>query len=276
MHVGLIAPFPHLGQFAVGPFHLILAQCLNNPTYLAHYQKQAGEGAFLLLDCDTHELGEGERPKELLEWAKLVGASEVVAPDVLFEAERTVNRTHNFLQYALDHLGPRTPLTYCLVPQGQSPHEWAMCLTRMVSAHTAYFPYKRFTVGISKDYEVWPGGTLGLIQKYVVPLRKGVREVNVHLLGWGRELHRLTELQWRFPWIRSTDSAKPFVYARAGIELNLSQVNPAYPKRPDDYFTREMTFEQQVLAQVNVDVFRARAGNIVGSLQSTLPVVHEF
>ena len=56
-------------------------------------------------------------------------------------------------------------------------------------------------------------------------------------------------------WIRSVDSAKPIVYATAGIGIDDVVQTPEYPKRPEGYFKKTLTPDELLLARRNIDVF---------------------
>jgi hypothetical protein len=83
--------------------------------------------------------------------------------------------------------------------------------------------------------------------------------MHVHMLGWGRDLWEIIRIAEEFPWIRSTDSAKPFVYALKNISLNPSEDIPKYPTRSKTYFKRKLTPEQVKIATNNAIMFRAAA-----------------
>jgi hypothetical protein len=65
------------------------------------------------------------------------------------------------------------------------------------------------------------------------------------------------EIARAHPWIRSTDSAKPFVYAMRDIVLNPDEPAPQYPRRPEGYFDLHMTPAQRVKAHKNATTFKA-------------------
>src|SRR5207302_4038547 len=117
-------------------------------------------------------------------------------------------------------------------------------------------------IGLSKDYEIWKGGLARLIELYLMPIHS-TQGVDVHLLGWGRELWELDDIGLVYPWIRSTDSAKPYVYAFHDIALNPFQAPPEYPGRPEHFFDLCLTETQLSIAGANVEIFQTAAhGNL--------------
>lgn len=260
MNVGLISPIPHLEEFGRGSFHLILAHIADQDRYYyRHYVEEAQRGAYVVLDNSAHEHGAGGKPEDLLDLGLKMGVSELVCPDVLDSYEGTIENTYKALEYFkanqddLDNFQIRL----MMVPQAESTYKWGKCLQDLIREHIRHFGARPFTIGISKDYEIWEGGLGHLIQTYVEPAWRQYK-MDVHLLGWGRNLSELSSLSARFPWIRSTDSAKPFVYGMNEILLRMGE-NPEYPRRPPDYFEREMTELQLDIARHNVNVFRIRA-----------------
>jgi len=278
LKAALIPPTPALKRYGLGDFHLLLSHLLEDPHYFIHYRRQRDQGAYLVLDNSAHEHGSGDNAMNLAHWARELAAQEVVVPDALEDAEKTVEAAlcaheawHEGDSEIMVNLDPA--LMY--VPQGRDYQTWRDCLECLVDIHT--FAAKRykirqdFVIGISKDYETWSGGTLRLLENDIYPLRahllqRGIK-MQVHLLGWGRYLWRLEEIAATCPWVRSTDSAKPFVYALKNIDLVTAYeegTTPDYPTRPKNYFRRKM--EDAFLDHValrNVGLFQLLASGQV-------------
>lgn len=279
MRSAIIPPIAHLDEFAGGDeFHLVLSHLLEvDRRYLRFYQQQRLKGSYLVLDNGAHENTSGEDILDLLSKAEAIRASEIVLPDTLFDHRATVRGIENALAQMCgpgqEVFGGMAYPTCMLVPQGRTFEEWERCFQDLVSAYVQtqvqvpfLFP-RSPVIGISKDYEIWDGGIPRLLE-YLEPFRDWMR-FDVHLLGWGRRLHALPAMAAAFPWVRSTDSAKPFVYAMAGIILP-ERIDgsmgdyPEYPKRPGDYFARTMTDEQKDYARNNVETFRRAAHDTAG------------
>lgn len=278
MKAALIPPTPALKHYGTGDFHLLLSHLLEDPHYFAHYRMQRDTGAYLVLDNSAHEHKIGDDALNLAHWARDLAAQEVVVPDCLEDCEGTVDAAvaaheawHEGDSAIMTNLDPA--LMY--VPQGCDYTAWKECLHALVNIHQ--FTSKRyklrhdFVIGVSKDYEIWPGGILRLLEDDIYPLRarlmqQGIK-VQVHLLGWGRHLWRLEEMAQMCPWVRSTDSAKPFVYALKNVDLVTHYedgTTPKYPTRPKNYFKRKM--EDPFLDHVtlrNVSLFRLLAAGAV-------------
>lgn len=274
MKAALIPPINHLDEFGNGQFHLLLTHLLKSPSYKAHYKRQRREGAYLVLDNSAHEQGSGQDPVTLLKAGFELDAQEIVVPDVLDDAGLTIERCLSAHEEWFENGASRDMLdvyspAFMYVPQGKTVQDWAECLYALIRVHeyTArkYSLRRDLVIGVSKDYDVWPGGLKRLIEEYVIPQRNRLEyngiKMQVHMLGWMRNLWNLQRIARTHPWIRSTDSAKPFVYALADRNLinYVKDEPPKYPKRKKKYFSQKMTKRQLHCAQSNVWVFRQAA-----------------
>lgn len=268
MRAALIPPVPDLDRYATGPgIHLLLSHLFEKDGYLDYYARRSAEGDYLILDNSAHENGIGNSIQTLLEEAENVSADEVVVPDALFDAKATVEAARTTLRFletpqgeaAYDRAG-RPRLMY--VPQGDNRPEWAWCLRTMLSLHDAACGgmLRSPVIGISKDYYWWQGGIKILVHSYVLPLKTATWEdLDVHLLGWPTDLWQTALVARTYPWIRSTDSAKPFVYAKNGILLEPGGKVPDYPRRDERYFDDPLPDDVDGIVRRNVEVFSAAA-----------------
>lgn len=273
MKTAYIPPIPHLKDFGQGSFHLVLSHLLDDPDYLEHYKHERARGAWILLDNSAHEDGEGADAEKLMYQALSINAQEVVVPDVLDNAEATLERTISSLEVWNElsqqhHLYDAiSNLRFMYVPQGENYEKLVYCLDNLIKVHiynakqTGY--RLDFSVGISKDYETFDGGLMKFLDEEISPMHSALAkngvDVQVHMLGWGRNLWALKEISKKHPFLRSTDSAKPFVYALSDIRLDPGKAAPQYPTRPENYFYKEMTQDQAQIAEINCSVFTACA-----------------
>jgi hypothetical protein len=238
------------------------------PAYKRFYATQSLEGAYLILDNSAHERQFGEAASILLSQAEELGVSEIVCPDHLFDSDDTIRRTKEALQFFVTNekrLRQMTPIPrMMLVAQGNSLLEYSLCLQGLVKEFLAAqkktaFPLNFLpTIGVSKDYELWEGGMHRLLEKTIFPIVETLPDVQIHLLGWGRDLWALRQIVNDFgDRIRSIDSAKPMVYGQAHILLDPAKPVPAYPKRSKYYFITELSKEQLVIVRKNIEVFDA-------------------
>lgn len=276
MKAALIPPIPELGRYGVGEFHLLLSHLMDDERYAAHYKRERERGAYLVLDNSAHEFKVGQTARHLRAQAIYLNAQEVVVPDALEDGPKTVElatRTLEELYEKRDSSFFKLNPALMYVPQGKDETEWKDCLNELVRIHT-YMSKKvsgfrrSFVIGISKDYNVWDGGLVHLLREYIAPMRDQLWEereikLQVHMLGWMRYLWDLNMIAKEFTWLRSTDSAKPFVYALESIYTAPGKPVPPYPARPGDYFNSTLTTPQRRTASKNVGVFQQAAAGLL-------------
>lgn len=267
-HTALIPPIPHLKEFGVGDYHLILAHMLTNPKYMAHYQAQAAAGALITLDNGAAEFDTGLPVPYLLHMAEQVGAKEIVLPDVMRSSKLTIEATRQAAVdlYAKDRwhsVIEKNNMQLMIVPQGTNAREWSFCLSVQLDILIQNFPdIRHITIGIAKwTDDAIRGGRSYLLNHYIRGIWNNYSPVqfDIHLLGLGHSLDRFLESAKDTPYqIRSVDSAKPFSYARHLLYLNQNS-DPGMSSRQSDYFTQRLLKNQLELARENVAIFRAYA-----------------
>ena len=270
MKIALIPPIPNLTLAREGDgIHLLLAHLCKEQKYVDFYKERSRKGDYVILDNSAHEHGTGSPMEGLLHLARRLEAHEVVVPDVLFDMRATVESCRRTLRWLVTPEGwaayeaanrPRL----MLVPQGPTMQALILCLRGLLEA------WERFVVtapgltpppvvGVSKDYQSYSKGLPWFVSN-VLTFYRGNGMYDVHLLGWANDLWATAEVQRLAPWVRSTDSAKPFVYAQAGVRLEPGGRYPEYPRRNEDYF--EAKIEDPVVlaaAKANIEVYRAAA-----------------
>ena len=263
MRVAIIAPTPELKHCTLHRdtrFHLVLSHLLDDQAYHDYYKECSQRGHYLLLDNGAHENAHGEPIETLMHKAMLLGAHEVAMPDVLEDAERTAERTLEALAWIADnrHLYEEAGCPRLMViPQGSELLEWQLCLSLIVQGveRSGGFLKAPPVVGISKDYDHWEGGIEHLVES-VAPLHGNGWDV--HMLGVPRRVRAVRNIAERYPWVRSTDSAKPYVYALEGL-LMFDSPTPQYPGRPKKFFSFEYPRPERKLALLNALNFKRAA-----------------
>ena len=264
--------------------HLALTHLLGDQRYFDHYRREAIQGHYVILDNSAHELTAGQKVSFVIDGAIALKAREIVLPDYLFDDQITYSNLIDTMVYLKRE---RTEdictnrLQLMIVPQARSFEAWESCTESMINVMMAYqigspdlFPTGTFTLGISKDYEVFEGGILRCLAEVVMPLQEKYR-FSIHLLGWGRDLWKLNEIGRQFgDRIRSTDSAKPFVYAHKNVLLDPTNSALTYPGREEDYFDVSVAGDEATrkIADWNINAFELAAkGQLQGQLVD-LPV----
>jgi len=179
-------------------------------------------------------------------------ADEIVLPDRLFFGEDTVEtstETYKFLEERL----PKG-VQYMAVPQGRTWREWMDCLDGLLAIKGVG------SIGISKDYEPWDGGIPALVERVLEKIDHGRGGHQIHLLGWGRDALQLRGISHYSDVIRGIDSAKPIVYAEAGVSLPAigntgAWTKMKYPRRQSNFFDACLSDDAVSLSKSNIDLF---------------------
>lgn len=252
----------------------MLAHLLENTEYAAYYAQRHSEGEYLILDNSAHEHGKGNPMDVLLDLATSVGADEVVVPDVLFDRRGTLQGARKALEYlrtstGRDHYFEAGTPTLMFVPQGTSRKDWRDCMAQLANmwgahlASTGQSYNSKVVFGVSKDYDYVRGGISSLVTEIDMVRKKMFPLTQVHCLGWPADLWSIAQVAREHPWVRSTDSAKPFVYAANEILLEPGGDVPKYPHREVDYFSTELSDLQARIAERNVEVYLATARDVL-------------
>lgn len=272
MRIALIPPTPDLPRAPKTGIHLLLAHLMEDAKYTKFYAERRKKGDYLILDNSAHEKGVGDTFEQgLMEKASFLQAQEVVLPDILFDRRGTIERSKQMLKWIVgkgweQYVEAGKP-RLMIVPQSRVEEraDWQVCLRGLLQAWDTYAPrapeaLEAPVIGISKDFDEWRGGLAKLIRDYVVKVFQD-RDIDVHCLGWPNDLWSIARVSNEFPWVRSTDSAKAFVYAKNFICLEPGGWVPTYPRRDPDYHTESLNPPQWDLALRNVRVYQACGTN---------------
>jgi len=187
-------------------YHLLLAQyVLTDSLYSTFYRGLHDQGDFIMLDNGAAEKTVGIDIHMLMQAAELVGADEIVMPDVLDEAAASLSMATRNLHYVPRH-------KRAMVPQGRSWTEWEYCATHMVNMGCA-------TICIAKRYEALPGGRVKALQ--IIEEHQWEWSHHIHLLGcYNRPLHEASAAFAEYSSIRGLDTSAPIAYAQAGLSID--------------------------------------------------------
>lgn len=251
MKIAIITPIPDLNKYAtLSDYHLTLAHlALESDEYVSFYKDRVSKGDFVILDNSAHELGEGLDVDTCIKVAKAMNACEMVLPDKIGDGEITLKMAKE----SLDKVRAQLPGTQVMaVPQGKTIYEYKKCLEGLLNIGVD-------TIGIAKSSELLDGG----INTSIEAILDTKTNVNMHLLGWGKNMNALYKVGLLYSdRIRGTDSAKALTYARAGLYINLDPygVQPGLTQRQADFFGVSIEHDAQALH--NVNVFRSWANGI--------------
>jgi len=213
----------------LGNYHLLLAHDIADNETL--YREVFGDldGAMIIMDNSTVELGHPVEIDVMLRAKEVVHANLVVLPDYLGEMQETIDGSKSVaLQWMQAGLGP-----FMVVPQGQTLEEVVKCAQshRNLPSVAAW--------GIPRHCTKLLGTRMGVI--------KAVRMVDdifsMHLLGFSDNMHDDLVCA-RLPFIVGIDSAVP---VRLGLhDIKISQVLADHPPRGDYWDTATEANDQVV------------------------------
>jgi len=248
MKAALIPPRGLEMTALMSDIHLVLPlrELITNTDYVSAYTKARSRGDYVILDngCAEAQLVDG---LTLVKFATQIGAHEIVAPDVMDDAERTFELTRYFLKEYPDALD----YNIMGVLQGEDMEQRAT-LARAFDKIDAIT-----TLGIPKVHIRRAGSEMRhRIVEWVLEMFPG--RFKIHLLGLSR--HYPTEIRDQdFPSeVRSVDSALPYKLAEDGIRMAGRFVQ--HSKRRTSFFTKFAGVDQELLLQ-NIATFKQWAAH---------------
>jgi len=221
--VGLIPPKGLENYGLRSKFHLALAlpELIGRRTYGGMYTRAASMGDYVVLDNGIAE-GQPCNAEDLATFAAKIGAKEIVAPDVLRNAGKTLALVE---RYVRDY----PPTLYCMaVAQGKKMLEYQTLVEEFakLDAVTA--------IGIPRHMLETLDSKACRIDLANWIAEKFPERFDIHFLGtnpyWLLEIKNTSKYA---PHVRSVDTSMPFSYAIEGEELRGSRREFT---RPDKYF----------------------------------------
>lgn len=258
-----IPPLNHLDLMDTGDRYFALAhlyvQNLDYKNYFLQLRKR-NPRVFITLDngAAEHSLVTEET---LLNIVRELVPDEVIAPDVLFNKEQTIENFKSFVSKMYNNgLLGRTSIFAC--PQGSSKDEWLECYRFMIVN-----PFVK-CVGLSKiavpkcwnnaEQDTLIGVSRNECVKELIARRILVKPL--HLLGMGEHDEFDYYLQHKVPFIRSSDSCYTVLAALNGIDFETG--NTTRIPTTNEYFEKTLTDEQQTLAKKNVNFLKNKYKNV--------------
>lgn len=203
-------------------------------------------GQVKILDNGNYENLEPCTLQELEDAAEIVGATEVVLPDDLWEYESTMFRTHQALANPKVRYWPYRKMA---VAQGKTWSEVLACALELASLSGIH------CVGIPKyaAYDTFRDNPYNIKGRLIIANRVALTGQKVHLLGCG--IGAAEFLGSRIDLIRSTDTSLWMMYAREGIHYRTNRPE----KYEADIERDELRGDQaeRMIEQMNIFLHRA-------------------
>ena len=249
------APNTHmeLSEYGTNTFYILGQEYVKSEEYRKYTKKAIADGRFTILDSGMGDHGEFLQNEQLFELVKELHPNEVIPTDNLYDSEKTIANTMNMAKMLAYEGITDTKIFMC--PQGKTIDDYLKCWEWAINC-----PYVA-TIGMSKKTVPYviageaSDQSIGVCRNIMYDILKvrGLITKPVHMLGSeGPQEYIHYEGD---EMIRSTDSCVAIWAAMNNQYFG----SPEYVRisTPADYFTREMTSEQQELAIHNMKVFNA-------------------
>lgn len=260
MKVAFICPTMYLSTAATkGDLHLVLAQhVLNNSAYCEFYRN---EEKYKILDNGAFELGHPMLVEDIVRASKMIGAHEVVAPDVFRDGKKTLDAVRNFVCQVktLMYLHDQThnfDAKIMAVPHGKDFVDWFNCFQEL------YHDSSIDVIGIGYQsckamQPLWPTeqSLSALRVRLVKALTSTFPNKTIHLLGGGTNPIEILHYK-EIPQVRSIDTKLPFVAGMMDQEFDpiTGWVRPGEPVL--DFSFEGMSRDQIFKVKRNIETMR--------------------
>lgn len=298
MKICVIPPTSHLDFATFGSgMHMALTHLVQQSEgYTKFFQRMQNKKEYVILDNSAFEmekLGKGLDPEPVLKAAKIIGANEVIATDVLCDGDKTVVSTRAFIQeynqfYGEEiRVGKPVPKIMAVV-QGKTIDEWMDCYVRLLAMKGVdVLGFSKISVPVSfggpTARTVSGGVTTSRLKLYdylterkLWPMQtQYAHKVEVHLLGgddWtGHELKTIKGYNFNCPInypecpIRSNDTSAAVWYGAHNVAFDpfSGKASKFIVEKPDLENHRQVTAEKlssnAQLIQANINVFHKMA-----------------
>ncbi len=235
MQFAPIVPISCTGLLEGRQYHMVLPQLLDDPIYRDWAINAQG---IKILDNGEAE-GVWTPPGELMHRAEMIGATDVVVPDVLSSCGATITRATSFRRTAKAH----PEYNYIGVLQGKSDEELATCF--------AYMAGEEWITGLALP-RVW-ANTFDVNKR--VEFLERMKTIDhffdfVHCLGGHHYMPEPMRL-CQFPIVRGIDTSTPAIL---GLEKQPVK-NGHYMGRQVDFFERKPGEDRKHYILQNIAVY---------------------
>jgi hypothetical protein len=250
MKAALIPPKGYLYTTRKADYHLCLAQ-IAEPAYRDFYRNHIHRSAFLIVDNGAAE-GDPVDSDELARVALEYGADEIVIPDVMRDAKRTLQALDDFIENGYPDRLPS--MSYMFVAQGTYVLEVIECIASALKRMP-------LTIGIPRHLLE----TFDRVDARVDILKRFQdefgTEIPVHLLGTSYLMPgEVLQVAQKFPWVRGVDTSMPYNHAMASCDLR----DRMSVTRPRNYFT-EIHYMSDDLLNRNIETYQGWANGTEGA-----------
>ena len=258
MKIALISPIHHLDLMNEGDFLLVLPHLCKKSSKYFKFVKTSTK--YKILDNGTAEFGKPINPKQLLKLGEEIKANEIVAPDVLYNGQKTLEMTEEFFKYIVAKNYDKL-FNFMVVPQGNTFTEWQDCFRGLIS-----YPVFNYTttIGLSKFSVVSAFKHVTMCNEITANRQTALTYIRMFLKHSGFEQFRFQfhylgmgsfqEITDNEGIVRSIDSAYPILLAKNGVYIRHSR--EPRPPTPSHYFFTKLSDGEKELAINNISVLK--------------------
>lgn len=209
MQTATILPTYYLNLIEDRNYHMALAHLIGkDEKYTQFYTRQAVRGAYVILDNSIIE-GAQQSIEDICKKADLIGAREIILPDVFKDSDATIEKSYEALCYVKENF---PHLKVMAVPQGKDAGDWLECAQLMIQ-------WDVDCIGIPKVLTSLCGRDARLHALMDLKDMFDITGKEIHLLGCWETPIECTMIakamqQGDIPEVRGVDSAIAYVYAR--------------------------------------------------------------
>jgi len=254
MKIAFNAPLRNLNYMLLGDMFLCLPQYFDFEPYVEFLREH---NYFKILDNGAAE-GERVDADRLLECAKLINANEIIIPDVMLDAEKTIKLLKEFMSTVSER--EKYEYSWMAVIQGKTPEEWINCYKTYINTQEIYRFVNTFGVpkSVAETFKEITGKTSisenrphALTQLLLRDNMFFIRQF--HLLGLGHP-SELPMLPRRV--VRSVDTSLPFLFGKQRKQLKFHTRDTRDWKQRLDYKIEITGHEEHYSILWNIAIIR--------------------
>lgn len=262
LQFAIIPPLVDLELMNQGRIIFSLGQlCLRYPKYKQFIKQKIEEKWFTILDSGVGDHNDFVDNKQLVDLTAELMPSEVIALDVLFESEKTIDSFNEFIDL-MDKAQLLDKVQIMFVPQGRTKDEWVESYLYALE-HPLVKTIGMSKLSIPQCFDGKWDNDQNIMQArhkcFDFLVTNDLIHKPLHFLGAGNVIEFTHYNQ--HPLVRSTDSCFSVLASIYGYQWKSGQTNDRVPT-PKDYFTNySLPKSNQHIFVDNVEVLSTMCGH---------------
>ncbi len=258
INLAIISPFNYLEHSLKGDIHMALTHLVLNEDNLEYVQFYRQSNKYKILDnsaFELEELGVGLKSNLVLKAADIISADEIIATDVLYKAEETIESTINFIN-DVKNKNKHSDYKIQAVAQGSSKKEILYCFHELMKMNSVnVIGLSKLGIPASYKDHIMEGDVMRSRISFINTIinSKKYKLINsqlqfkdyspksLHLLGSDNRGFQELWYYRNIPFIRSMDTSMPIWYALNGKYISESEnfIPELFKEKVDFKYTEE-------------------------------------